>query len=56
MKRFQSTTDDAAEPHDGKVVAARSKEFVMLTGGLLWLIGIPIPVILLLWFFFLRGR
>jgi len=28
----------------------------MLTGSLLWLIGIPIPIIILLWFFFLRGR
>ena len=33
-----------------------SEENDMLTGGLLWLIGIPIPVILLVWFFFLRGR
>ncbi len=33
-----------------------SEENDMLTGGLLWLIGIPIPVILLIWFFFLRGR
>ncbi|ACS39187.1 protein of unknown function [Methylorubrum extorquens DM4] len=23
----------------------------MLKGGLLWLIGIPLPIILLLWFF-----
>ena len=28
----------------------------MLTGSLLWLIGIPIPIVLLVWFFFLRGR
>ncbi|TXN71484.1 hypothetical protein FV230_08480 [Methylobacterium sp. WL6] len=28
----------------------------MLTGSLLWLIGVPIPVILLAWFFFFRGR
>jgi len=28
----------------------------MLTGGLLWLIGVPIPVLILIWFFFLRGR
>jgi len=27
----------------------------MLTGGLLWLIGIPIPIIILL-FLFLRSR
>ncbi|MBB3948899.1 hypothetical protein GGQ76_000167 [Aureimonas jatrophae] len=27
------------------------KEFgIMLKGGLLWLIGIPIPIILILWF------
>jgi len=28
----------------------------MLTGSLLWLIGVPIPIVILLWFFFLRGR
>jgi hypothetical protein len=28
----------------------------MLTGSLLWLIGVPIPVLILIWFFFLRGR
>ncbi|MCB4804327.1 hypothetical protein QO001_004299 [Methylobacterium brachiatum] len=32
------------------------KENAMLTGGLLWLIGVPIPVLILIWFFFLRGR
>jgi len=32
------------------------KESAMLTGGLLWLIGVPIPVLILIWFFFLRGR
>ncbi len=26
-------------------------EVIMLKGGLLWLIGIPLPIILLLWFF-----
>jgi hypothetical protein len=26
-------------------------EAVMLRGGLLWLLGIPLPIILLLWFF-----
>jgi hypothetical protein len=25
-------------------------EIVMLKGGLLWLIGIPLPIILVLWF------
>jgi len=32
-------------------VASQSKilEIVMLRGGLLWLIGIPLPVILVLW-------
>lgn len=34
----------------------RFREGNMLTGSLLWLIGVPIPVVLLLWFFFLRGR
>ena len=28
----------------------------MLTGAALWYIGVPIPVLLLLWFFFFRGR
>jgi hypothetical protein len=28
----------------------------MLTGSLLWLLGVPIPVLILIWFFFLRGR
>jgi len=28
-----------------------SKEGTMLKGGLLWLIGIPIPIIILLWLF-----
>ncbi|WP_279600305.1 hypothetical protein [Methylobacterium sp. J-077] len=32
------------------------QENAMLTGGLLWLIGVPIPVLILIWFFFLRGR
>jgi len=32
------------------------KESNMLTGSLLWLLGVPIPVLLLIWFFFLRGR
>jgi hypothetical protein len=41
--------------HQG-VAQRKEGEIVMLTGGLMWLIGIPIPVILLLWFFFLRGR
>ena len=27
------------------------EELTMLKGGLLWLIGIPIPIILLLWLF-----
>lgn len=26
-------------------------ETVMLRGGLLWLLGIPLPIIILLWFF-----
>ncbi len=26
-------------------------EVVMMKGGLLWLIGIPLPIILLLWLF-----
>lgn len=26
-------------------------EDMMLRGGLLWLLGIPLPIILLLWFF-----
>jgi hypothetical protein len=26
-------------------------EVIMLKGGLLWLIGIPLPIILLLWLF-----
>jgi hypothetical protein len=26
-------------------------ESIMLKGGLLWLIGIPLPIILLLWLF-----
>ena len=26
-------------------------EIIMLKGGLLWLIGIPLPIILLLWLF-----
>ncbi|GJD43114.1 hypothetical protein AFCDBAGC_0958 [Methylobacterium cerastii] len=49
-------------PHAGTVFriarfsVCNSEENDMLTGGLLWLIGIPIPVILLIWFFFLRGR
>ena len=34
----------------------QSKESNMLTGSLLWLLGVPIPVLLLIWFFFLRGR
>ena len=29
---------------------------MMLTGSLLWLIGVPIPLVILLWFFFLRRR
>jgi len=28
---------------------------IMMKGGLLWLIGIPIPIILLLWFFGFLG-
>lgn len=36
--------------------AAASGEGTMLTGSLLWLLGVPIPVLILLWFFFLRGR
>jgi hypothetical protein len=39
-----------------RLLASFGGEIVMLTGGLLWLIGIPIPIILLVWFFFLRGR
>ena len=31
-------------------------EAAMLTGSLLWLLGVPIPFVILLWFFFLRGR
>jgi hypothetical protein len=27
------------------------EEMQMLRGGLLWLLGIPLPIILLLWFF-----
>lgn len=26
------------------------RETIMLKGGLLWLIGIPLPIILILWF------
>ncbi|MEH3118306.1 MAG: hypothetical protein PGN25_12140 [Methylorubrum populi] len=29
----------------------RGGDGTMLKGGLLWLIGIPLPIILLLWFF-----
>ncbi|MGU3667921.1 hypothetical protein ACLBX9_27360 [Methylobacterium sp. A49B] len=43
-------------PSDSGVAHADRREGNMLTGSLLWLIGVPIPVILLLWFFFLRGR
>lgn len=28
-----------------------TQEGLMLRGGLLWLLGIPLPIILLLWFF-----
>ena len=28
----------------------------MLTGAALWYIGVPIPILILLWFFFFRGR
>ncbi|GLK81876.1 hypothetical protein [Methylopila turkensis] len=30
--------------------AARLQEDTMFKGGLLWLIGIPLPIILILWF------
>ncbi|GJE50593.1 hypothetical protein GOFOIKOB_3642 [Methylobacterium tardum] len=36
-------------PTLGRTVA--EVEAVMLRGGLLWLLGIPLPIILLLWFF-----
>jgi hypothetical protein len=36
-------------PLPGKFVDAA--EATMLKGGLLWMLGIPIPIILLLWFF-----
>ena len=29
-------------------------EIVMGRGLLLWLIGVPLPIVLLLWFFFFR--
>ena len=55
--------DGGAHPPAAGTVSRVARFFVcnfqendMLTGGLLWLIGIPIPVILLIWFFFLRGR
>jgi hypothetical protein len=41
----------APEPSPHVSVASQNKilEIVMLRGGLLWLIGIPLPVILILW-------
>lgn len=38
------------------VISQRRMEVLMLTGSLLWLLGVPIPLVILLWFFFLRGR
>jgi hypothetical protein len=29
-------------------------ECIMGRGALLWLIGVPLPIVLLLWFFFFR--
>ncbi|EHH12194.1 hypothetical protein GCM10007880_34250 [Mesorhizobium amorphae] len=39
-----------AEPsQSGRVPSCKAKEDIMLRGALLWLIGIPIPVIIILW-------
>lgn len=42
--------------HAGGSFLLAFQEDDMLTGSLLWLIGVPIPIIILVWFFFLRGR
>ena len=31
--------------------SSEETEAIMMKGGLLWLLGIPLPIILLLWFF-----
>lgn len=38
------------------VAEARTGDLNMLTGALLWYIGVPIPLLILIWFFFFRGR
>lgn len=50
MHRFQSLMRSSAQPPDSGRIG-ESEEATMLKGGLLWLLGIPLPIILLLWFF-----
>lgn len=38
-------------PSEGKILL---EEIVMARGLLLWLLGVPIPIIILLWLFFGR--
>jgi hypothetical protein len=40
------------EPHPSSIVVETLQlgRLTMLKGGLLWLIGIPLPIILILWF------
>jgi hypothetical protein len=39
------------EQRQGHAVSEPEKEIIMLKGGLLWLIGIPLPIILLIFLF-----
>jgi hypothetical protein len=53
--RIQARTGDpqvSVEPRTAQVVvpAGSRQETMMLKGGLLWLIGIPLPIILILFF------
>ncbi|MDP4003736.1 hypothetical protein [Methylobacterium sp. NEAU K] len=41
---------EGGELPDDRAERTEETEATMLKGGLLWLLGIPIPIILLLWF------
>lgn len=47
---------DRLEPHTRRRVCVRddhsNQEEIMLRGALLWLLGVPIPVIIILWLLF----
>jgi hypothetical protein len=48
LRAVSSSIKDGTKPNEARS-HQQPKEEIMLRGALLWLIGIPVPVIIILW-------